>query len=116
MKCKKTFIQLNTLSFQHPGGHADTRVAQLLNAFAIYQVKRITATDNYLRDLFLNDEIGTGRRFTEMCAWLQGNIYPALPKYFSNICAEQFFDLTGTAFRIPDAVHFSMRLTVPLVI
>ena len=74
VKTYKTFVQQPGIFFQNTGSDFHAGRLQFFNAFSIYLFKRIAATDDHLGYIFFDNEVGTGRCFTEMSTGLQGNI------------------------------------------
>ena len=68
---KESLIKLPALVFKYPCCHLHTGRLQLFNTLAIYFYERIAATNNHPLNIFLNDQVSTGRCFAEVGTWFQ---------------------------------------------
>ena len=78
---------------------------QFFYSLSIHFFKAVATANDHFGDLMFNDQVGTGRRFTKMCAGFKRNIQDAL--------WDQLFVLL--AYTI-DSVHFGMCFPILPVI
>src|SRR6185437_4448922 len=74
IKSKKAPVEFYAFFFQDAGFYIDTGISKPFNASAVYFLINILCSDNYVRDLVFNNEVGAGRCFAPVRAWFQVDV------------------------------------------